>query len=193
MIRHGGARVGCGRKRKPRAICSCGRTVKTVGATKCRDCGRQTQRGVIRSPERPCTYCARPFRSVRGRRCCSDVCRRARLAELYERLRTGDPVKRARRRRASAKRREHIYSTTGSRKDQVGRWRRIGDRDSWVCWLCCRAVDPTVKAPRRWAPSVDHVVALSRGGSDLDQNLRLAHFGCNSRRGAGRFGGRIAA
>lgn len=54
------------------------------------------------------------------------------------------------------------------------------------CWLCLRPVNKTLSGRHRLGPSVDHVMPLSRGGDPLDrEGLRLAHTGCNSRRGDG--------
>jgi 5-methylcytosine-specific restriction endonuclease McrA len=51
------------------------------------------------------------------------------------------------------------------------------------CWLCGQPLDFHAKPRTRWAPSVDHVLPLNRGGPPLDRrNLRAAHLGCNSRR-----------
>jgi 5-methylcytosine-specific restriction endonuclease McrA len=78
-------------------------------------------------------------------------------------------------------------------RGQKGRWRRICARDGWVCWICCKPIDHGIAPPNRHAGSVDHVVPISRGGSDTDENLKAAHYGCNARRGAGRFTPRVAA
>jgi 5-methylcytosine-specific restriction endonuclease McrA len=53
-----------------------------------------------------------------------------------------------------------------------------------VCWLDGKPVDWDADPRSRWAPSVDHVVPRSRGGDPFDlDNCRLAHLGCNARRG----------
>jgi 5-methylcytosine-specific restriction endonuclease McrA len=52
----------------------------------------------------------------------------------------------------------------------------IFERDGWRCWICG---DPVPEAEA----SVDHVVPIAQGGADAPANLRLAHRGCNSRRG----------
>lgn len=45
-----------------------------------------------------------------------------------------------------------------------------------VCWICGRL----------GADTLDHVVPLSRGGTNDPENLRPAHRFCNTGRGAGR-------
>ncbi|WP_081319134.1 HNH endonuclease [Microbacterium testaceum] len=60
-------------------------------------------------------------------------------------------------------------------------------RDGWSCWLCEGAVDRTlIGSYSHWRPSLDHVVPRSMGGSDDPENLRLAHWWCNSVRSDGR-------
>lgn len=55
-------------------------------------------------------------------------------------------------------------------------------RDKWVCQICHRKVDPLATVRDEWA-SLDHIVPRSQGGTDDPANLRLAHYGCNVRRG----------
>lgn len=56
-------------------------------------------------------------------------------------------------------------------------------RDGYSCWLCDKPTDATAKVPHPLAPTIDHVLPRSHGGSDDPANLRCAHFICNSRRG----------
>ena len=63
------------------------------------------------------------------------------------------------------------------------RW-AIYERDGRVCQLCDGPVDLSLAPSDRWSPTLDHIVPYSRGGSDEESNLRLAHRSCNSRRGA---------
>lgn len=57
------------------------------------------------------------------------------------------------------------------------------------CWWCGHDLDEqlTRQDPRhRWAATVDHIVALTRGGDPLDPaNMFVAHLRCNSQRGDG--------
>jgi 5-methylcytosine-specific restriction endonuclease McrA len=55
------------------------------------------------------------------------------------------------------------------------RKRTLLARDGGLCWICGRAMPADDM-------SVDHVVELSEGGSNLLDNLRLAHGRCNSER-----------
>lgn len=62
--------------------------------------------------------------------------------------------------------------------------REIFERDGWICGLCGEGIDRTEKAPAPGAPSIDHVVPLSRGGKHCRENVQAAHLGCNVRKGA---------
>ena len=61
----------------------------------------------------------------------------------------------------------------------------VGDRDGWFCELCERHVDRDVKWPDPMSPSIDHIIPLSWNGPHRYWNVRIAHLGCNIRRGAG--------
>jgi hypothetical protein len=89
-------------------------------------------------------------------------------------------MKRQRRRKGSVNRWRKLKAVGGNL--EAGRWRRIGARDGWSCWLCGGTVDQNASLNGRMGPTADHVVPLACGGSDDDSNLRLAHRSCNSRR-----------
>jgi hypothetical protein len=65
--------------------------------------------------------------------------------------------------------------------------RKIYDRDNWTCQICHHPVDPSVKYPSQWAPSLDHIEPQSATliPDHSPSNLRLAHLWCNSARGDG--------
>lgn len=52
-------------------------------------------------------------------------------------------------------------------------------RDGYVCGICGGGVAPDQM-------SIDHIVPISRGGTDDLDNLQAAHRSCNSRKGAKR-------
>lgn len=56
----------------------------------------------------------------------------------------------------------------------------IAQRDRRTCQLCRKRVAMTKVVPHPKAPTIDHVVPLADGGSDLRSNVQLAHFLCNS-------------
>lgn len=71
----------------------------------------------------------------------------------------------------------------------VSRERRLAiyERDGWLCQLCGEPVDRDADPKRdNAAPSLDHIVprSLQPVPDHSDANLRLAHRGCNARRGA---------
>lgn len=55
----------------------------------------------------------------------------------------------------------------------------IAIRDNWRCHICGKKV-----TQKTW--SMDHLIPLAHGGSHIPQNIALAHFLCNARRGVGR-------
>lgn len=52
-------------------------------------------------------------------------------------------------------------------------WSEIVERDESTCYLCGDFTD---------APTLDHVIPVSRGGADAEWNLRVACGPCNSRK-----------
>lgn len=53
------------------------------------------------------------------------------------------------------------------------------------CWICRRPIDYSLRGTDPAAPTLDHLVPRWLGGDLLDpHNVAVAHFGCNSRRGA---------
>lgn len=57
-------------------------------------------------------------------------------------------------------------------------------RDGCICGICKQPVDMTLKAPHLMSPTIDHVIAIANGGEHSLSNCQLAHFSCNSRKGA---------
>jgi hypothetical protein len=63
----------------------------------------------------------------------------------------------------------------------------IGARDGWRCWICDEVVDPDMSVNDSRGPSVDSLTARSKpskGKRTPDPVDRLAHRGCNSKKGA---------
>lgn len=64
----------------------------------------------------------------------------------------------------------------------------VAERDGWRCWLCDEPVDPRMSVNDPRGPSVDSLTAgpkstkASKGNPDTRE--RLAHRGCNSKKGA---------
>jgi 5-methylcytosine-specific restriction endonuclease McrA len=55
-------------------------------------------------------------------------------------------------------------------------------RDKWKCGICGKPVDQELSHPDLMAPSLDHIVPVSRGGGNEVDNLHLTHLVCNLRR-----------
>lgn len=58
--------------------------------------------------------------------------------------------------------------------------RAIFERDGWRCQLCGVDVQRETVVPQPWAPVVDHVVPLAKGGTHEPANAQTAHYLCNS-------------
>jgi len=54
-----------------------------------------------------------------------------------------------------------------------------------VCGICYGEIDKTIPWPHPMSKSVDLIVPWKKGGRPEPGNVRPAHLGCNSRRGAG--------
>lgn len=59
----------------------------------------------------------------------------------------------------------------------------IFERDGWHCQLCGEVVDKGLSHPHSLSPTLDHIIPLAKGGSHERENVQLAHFICNSRKG----------
>ncbi|WP_396275713.1 HNH endonuclease [Gordonia sp. AC31] len=56
-------------------------------------------------------------------------------------------------------------------------------RDKWTCGVCGRKVHRNRVTPHPMAPTIDHIIPLSQGGTHEPANVRTAHFLCNAIRG----------
>jgi 5-methylcytosine-specific restriction endonuclease McrA len=158
----------------------------------------------IQKLNRRCGWCDDPIGRLHlARKYCSESCmrfdsgHRATSSPIYVKVCAICP-KVFTARRASALYCSKGCVREGRSQDRIGARRNdIFERDGWICKLCDSPVDLTdfrtvPGADGREAfvagplyPSVDHIVPQSLGGSHEDHNLRTAHFGCNSERGAG--------
>ena len=57
-------------------------------------------------------------------------------------------------------------------------------RDEDRCRICGEPVDFTRQPPHPSAATIDHVIALCRGGEHSYGNTQLAHLRCNTAKGA---------
>ena len=84
------------------------------------------------------------------------------------------------------------YKPKRNRPDHDGTHRTAYERNKRIifatqsfCAICGRPVDFDLKPPDPMAPSVDHIIPISKGGHPSDlANLQLAHLCCNQKKGA---------
>lgn len=85
-------------------------------------------------------------------------------------------AQRARYRIKTVKRQSRINKPSRLAADNV--LREYGDK----CHICNEVIDPTLPRTSRMGLTVDHLIPLSKGGSDDLENLRPAHWICNVRK-----------
>lgn len=117
-----------------------------------------------------CKYCGvsvTPTYGSKNRVFCSQTCKKK-----YDHLRAEGNTHRARAKKF------------GGRYEPINRW-SVFERDGWRCQLC------GVKTPRTLsgsfmanAPTLDHIVPLALGGDHVPENVQLACWACNNRKGA---------
>ncbi len=66
----------------------------------------------------------------------------------------------------------------------MARLDEVGERDGWRCWLCDEPVDRSMPSGDPRGPSVDAVVTKAKAKRSGPEEERLAHAGCNTRKGA---------
>jgi hypothetical protein len=59
----------------------------------------------------------------------------------------------------------------------------VGTRDGWRCWACDEPVDPSASVNDQRGPSVDSRTT-KKAPNDFAGAERLAHRGCNTKKGA---------
>jgi len=66
----------------------------------------------------------------------------------------------------------------------MSRLAEVGARDGWRCWLCDEVVDPQMSVNDSRGPSVDAMITKAKSKTKGVAEERLAHRGCNTRKGA---------
>lgn len=120
-----------------------------------------------------------------GHRCNFDGCENAVYAKgvcrkHYDVLRKSSDTYRAAHTQRRTLRRMRVK---GVRVDRVYR-RVVWERDKGRCGICGGMVDFTKVSPDPMAPSLDHIVPISKGGEHSYTNIQLAHLGCNMSKGS---------
>jgi 5-methylcytosine-specific restriction endonuclease McrA len=117
--------------------------------------------------------CRRPFVGLAvDARYCTDRCQRRAARKRYRR--PDNPAYIEQRRRERRSRAERL-----GYQESFDVW-YIGDRDGWLCGICHEPIDSTLEVPHDGAATVDHIVALARGGEHTLANVQAAHFLCNA-------------
>jgi 5-methylcytosine-specific restriction endonuclease McrA len=70
-----------------------------------------------------------------------------------------------------------------ARTDVQIRFDEIAKRDLGVCHICREDVNLSLPRTSRMGATLDHVVPIAKGGLDSVDNVRLAHWICNIRKG----------
>jgi 5-methylcytosine-specific restriction endonuclease McrA len=148
---------------EPRVTCSaeCSETLVVDGAIRGLAIAHTTL-----MPEHPCRSCGELIAARRG---WAAQCGRCQVAN----------------RRAMWRRKNAVRRGAGRSEKKPMTIAELGARDGWKCHICRRHVDRRLSAPDPWSPTFDHLIPVSDGGSEEPENLALAHWHCNSSRGAG--------
>lgn len=151
-----------------------------------------------------CAQCGELFAArIGSRRVCSDACRLARRVVHWatdkrrppaDFIRRCDdcsvPIARARRKCdgcVEANRRRQRRQNEAKRRGVVSEpytLKQVAERDRFKCGLCGRKVPMNLTVPHPKAPTIDHSLPIAVGGDDTKANVQLAHFMCNSIKGA---------
>jgi 5-methylcytosine-specific restriction endonuclease McrA len=59
----------------------------------------------------------------------------------------------------------------------------IIERDGNVCHICNSEINLSLARNSRFGATIDHVIPVSKGGADTLENMRLAHWICNIKKG----------
>lgn len=184
-----------------RTCIECGTAFETTSTVKRYCTARCRYKTRDRSRMYPCTVCGEPMhrgstnrgegKSIHNRcrskehgttryrsGCRCDVCR----AAVAERQR--NYAKQYQERTGQSLRRKYERPTSVSTWISTQRRHAIYERDNWTCQLCMKPVDKTLPALDRMAATLDHIECQSwvLVPDHSDQNLRLAHRSCNSKR-----------
>lgn len=122
-----------------------------------------------------CKHCKAEFVPVNGKDYCSKKCRaqeeRNRAIDKY----ATSPIRKFMLRLAGLTRKQLKQKLGGVKFTN----KEIFERDKWICGVCGKPVDQTLKFPHPYSKSLDHIVSLRNGGLHDPSNVQLAHLHCN--------------
>lgn len=142
-------------------ICKwCGVEFETIGKRQC--CCDEHSYQYLHGREKPrerdhiCEWCGESYttRYSKSRACCDKHAKKLNKFERKQRQRA-------------------IIHVPYSRRE-------IFTRDNFICHICGASIDMNAVAPHPYSPSIDHVIPIKHGGADTPENVRAAHFICNS-------------
>lgn len=114
--------------------------------------------------------------------CTCEICGEAFLSKQFDRTCSGPcyELRRRRKRREAKDRRRAVKKSA-----YVSNVNRdvIFARDDYRCRLCGKRLNMHAKVPQPDAPTIDHIIPLSIGGTHEPANVQSAHFSCNVRKG----------
>lgn len=144
-------------------------TMDRYCSTRCSTAMEQTRKHPDRYSFRPCAHCGSVFAPEYGSwrtRFCSTGCAKVHAIAARKTIK----LEAKRRRRARLKRVVVLRFPA----------KAVFERDGYVCGICKQSTDPSKKVPHPRAPTLDHIIPLSRGGPHTLDNTQCACFICNS-------------
>lgn len=149
---------------------------KAGRSTYCKPCEAEKQREYLRVNPRP-------RKAPNARQCVCEICAKPFMGDNRQYLRCSPGCRRIGANRANIKFVQHRRAKERDPAADKFAPRVVYERDEWTCGLCGSSIDPAHRAPSPDAPSIDHIVPLSRGGTHTLANVQAAHLGCNVRKG----------
>ena len=149
-------------------------------------CQRRGLGGVGFRPMVDCRGCETSFEpSHAAQKYCNARCRQRRHTLLW-RLRNPEKYAETKKKSAASVRAGAQRYRSRKRNATVEYFlhSEIFERDGWICQLCDRPVDQTLRWPHSLSASLDHIIPISKGGNHSRANVQLAHVICNLRKGA---------
>ena len=136
--------------------------------------GNWSTRRYDRNTAKICESCGDVFLTRKEARFCSQKCNAA-SQDMFERSAQGN-----------AALAEKLRSTLKEQREG-GSWAQhsgfVFTRDDYTCWLCGERTSESFSHRDLLSPTLDHVTPRSLGGGHDPENLRTAHWLCNSIRG----------